>query len=156
VKVLVVRHAHALPRAGWEGDDADRVLSPKGRKQARALAGRLIEHKPGRVLSSPYTRCLDTVAPLATAAGLEVEPDLRLAEGEGRRALELARALGAAGDVSVLCSHGDVIPELLAALAGEDRVDLGPVPRVEKGSVWVLEGAAGRFSSATYVPPPKV
>lgn len=153
--VMVVRHAHALSRTDWEGDDALRTLSGRGEKQSKLLISRLIEMKPTRILSSPYVRCMDTVRPLAAAAGLTVEEEPRLAEGEGRRAIDLVRALGAAGESAVLCSHGDVIPEILAAVANEDQVDLGLAPRVEKASVWVLEGEGGRFSSASYMKPPK-
>lgn len=155
VPVMVVRHAHALSRSDWEGDDSERSLSRRGEKQARLLLPRLLELKPTRVLSSPYVRCMETVRPLATAAGLELEADGRLAEGSGRRAAEWVRELSAAGEDPVLCSHGDVIPEILVTLAAEDRVDLGPAPRVEKASVWVLYGEGGRFSTATYLKPPK-
>lgn len=153
--VVVVRHAHALSRSDWEGDDSLRILSRRGEKQSKLLVGRLIELKPTRILSSPYVRCLETVRPLAAAAGLAVEEEQRLAEGEGRRAMELVRALVAAGENAVLCSHGDVIPDILAAVANEDQVDLGSAPRVEKASVWVLEGEGGRFSTASYIKPPK-
>ena len=152
---MVVRHAHALARSEWDGDDADRTLSRRGQKQSRLLVDRLLELKPTLILSSPYLRCLDTVRPLGEAAGLAVEADERLAEGSGRAATELVRSLSAAGEDPVLCSHGDVIPEILVTLANEDRVDLGPAPRVEKASVWVLTGDGGRFSSATYLKPPK-
>ena len=154
--VILVRHAHALARSDWDGEDADRILSRRGVKQSRLLVDRLLELKPTRILSSPYLRCLDTVRPLAGVAGLPVEAEDRLAEGEGRAAVELVRSLAAAGEDPVLCSHGDVIPEILATLANEDRVDLGPAPRVEKASVWLLHGEGGRFSSATYLKPPKV
>lgn len=107
------------------------------------------------MISSPSLRCIDTVHPLAGAAGLVVEVDERLAEGEGRRAVDLVRAVGNVGENTVLCSHGDVIPEILATLANEDRIDLGPAPRVEKASVWVLDGDGGRFASASYSRPPK-
>ena len=40
------------------------------------------------------------------------------------------------------------------ALADEDRLDLGPRPRQAKGSVWVLDATGGRFTKATYLPPP--
>jgi 8-oxo-dGTP diphosphatase len=153
--VMVVRHAHALARSEWDGDDVERALSRRGKKQARLLVDRLLELKPTRILSSPYVRCLDTVRPLAGSAGLPVEAEDRLAEGEGRRAVELVRSLSADGDDAVLCSHGDVIPEILATLANEDRIDLGPAPRVEKASVWLLYGDGGRFSSAAYLKPPK-
>lgn len=153
--VIVLRHAHAVARSEWEGDDRDRVLSRRGVKQSRLLAKMLVEMKPARILTSPYVRCLDTVRPLAAATGLEVEEEERLAEGHGRAAIELTRALGAAGEDAVLCSHGDVIPDILAAVANEDGVDLGPAPQVEKASIWVLHGDGGRFSSATYIKPPK-
>jgi hypothetical protein len=54
-----------------------------------------------------------------------------------------------------LCTHGDVIPEILVTLADEDRLDLGPGPRQAKGSTWVLQSLRGRFIDATYVPPRK-
>jgi 8-oxo-dGTP diphosphatase len=153
--LMVVRHAQAVTRSEWDGDDTLRVLSRRGVKQSRLLVARLLEFKPARILSSPYLRCLDTVRPLAGAAGLAVEEEERLAEGGGRPAVELVRSLSVAGEDAVLCSHGDVIPEILATLANEDRVDLGPAPRVEKASVWLLHGEGGRFSAAEYLKPPK-
>jgi broad specificity phosphatase PhoE len=155
VPVLVVRHAHALARSEWPEEDLLRPLSRRGERQSRLLVHRLLAQKPSRVISSPYRRCQDTVHLTAGAAGLAVEVDERLAEGEGRRAVDLLRAVGRDGDNAVLCSHGDVIPEILATLADEDRVDLGPAPRVEKASVWVLDGEGGRFTSASYSRPPK-
>jgi broad specificity phosphatase PhoE len=152
---MVVRHAHSLSRSEWDADDGDRPLSRRGLRQSRLLVDGLLELKPSRILSSPYVRCMDTVRPLGAAAGLAVEADERLAEGSGRAAVELVRTLSAAGADPVLCTHGDVIPDILATLANEDRVDLGPAPRVEKASVWVLSGEGGRFSSATYWRPPK-
>lgn len=149
---MVVRHAHAVPRGDWEGDDQRRGLSRRGHRQALGLAALLAELKPARILSSPYARCLCTVRPLADALGLEVEADGRLAEAAGPRAYGLLESV--AGEDVVLCSHGDVIPELLAEVAERHGVDLGAHPKVEKGSVWVLERDGDRFVSAEYVPPP--
>ena len=74
-----------------------------------------------------------------------------LAEGSGPDAIDLVRAL--AGDNVALCTHGDVIPEVLIALDEEDGLDLGPRPRQPKGSVWVLASSKGRFDRASYIPP---
>jgi broad specificity phosphatase PhoE len=153
--VLLVRHAQAHSRSDWQADDRDRPLTRRGEKQAKLIVARLLEYKPVLILSSPYSRCMETVRPLAERAAVPLEEELRLAEGNGRRAVELVRSLSQSGDDAVLCSHGDVIPDVLAALANEDRVDLGPAPRVEKASVWVLHGEGGRFSSADYIKPPK-
>ena len=152
--LLLVRHAHALSRAEWDGDDRDRQLSQRGYRQAAGLVAVLTELGPARLLSSPYLRCLDTLRPLGDALGCPVEIDDRLAEGSGRAAVDLVRSL--CGEKVALCSHGDVIPDVLAALAYEDQVDLGANPRVEKGSVWVLEADGEHFTSASYLPPPEV
>jgi 8-oxo-dGTP diphosphatase len=151
VTVLLIRHAAAGSRKDWEGDDRDRPLSPKGRRQAKALIGQLELWAPSRILSSPYRRCMETVKPLADELGLKVEPVHQLAEGAGMSAVDLVRSLH---DSHVaLCTHGDVIPEILVALADEDHLDLGPAPRQAKGSTWVLGSKKGKFLNATYVPP---
>ena len=152
VALLLVRHAHALPRKEWASADHLRTLSEQGKRQAAGLIMVAGGFAPvTRVLSSPYTRCVQTVTPLAGERGLEIELSDDLVEGQSSAAVKLVRAL-AGMDVAV-CTHGDVIAEILVTLADEDRVDLGPNPRQAKGSVWSLEGAEGEFSSARYSPP---
>jgi broad specificity phosphatase PhoE len=152
VALLLIRHAHALARKEWAGPDHTRPLSPPGFKEAEGLVAVVGQFAPiSRLLSSPYLRCVQTVVPLAKARGLEVELSDDLAEGQRASAVKLVRSLAGA-DVAV-CTHGDVIAEVLMALADEDRLDLGPNPRQAKGSVWCLEGADGSFSSACYFPP---
>lgn len=106
---------------------------------------------PQRVLSSPYRRCVETVQPLAAQLGLNVEITEDLAEGGGAAALALVRAL--ADEKIALCTHGDVIPDVLVPLADEDRVDLGHHPKQAKGCAWVLDHTNGRFIRASYFPP---
>lgn len=149
---MLVRHAHALARKEWAGADRLRPLSEQGRREAYGLVLLAWSFPPvSRVISSPYARCVETVAPLAKQRGIVVELSDDLLEGQSAAAVKLVRAL-AGTDVAV-CTHGDVIAEILVALADEDRVDLGPNPRQAKGSVWALEGAGGTFSSAAYYPP---
>lgn len=151
VPVLLIRHAHAGSRSDWSGDDRGRPLSAKGRRQAAALVRCLDGWAVQRVLSSPYARCVETVVPLAQELGLKVEATEVLAEGHGPEALALVRSL--ADDKVALCTHGDVIPDVLVALADEDRLDLGPNPHQAKGSVWVLEATGPLFTRATYISP---
>jgi 8-oxo-dGTP diphosphatase len=147
--VFLVRHAKAGSRSSYAGDDSRRPLSEKGRAQADALASQLGRAEVERVLSSPFTRCLQTVEPLASTLGLPVELADELSEGEGW-APALALVTQAPGPL-VLCSHGDVIGELVA------RLERRGVPvdddRIEKGSVWVLSVEAGEVVKASYRPP---
>lgn len=150
--LLLVRHAHAGARKEWDGDDHLRPLSARGTRQAEGLVGLLDPYACQRLLSSPYERCVATLRPLAERLSLRVEPLDELAEGNATAALALVRAL--ADDKVAVCTHGDVVAEVLVALADEDRLDLGDRPRQAKGSTWVLESSDGRFSRAAYLPAP--
>jgi phosphohistidine phosphatase SixA len=108
VTSVLLRHASAGDRDGWDGDDLHRPLDSRGRRQAAELVELLRHFDVTRVVSSPYVRCVATVEPLAAALGLPVEQDDRLAEGAGRAPLELLREDGV-----VCCTHGDIVEHLL-------------------------------------------
>src|SRR5204863_9879450 len=112
-----------------------------GARQAAGVAARPSGYPVGRLVSSPYDRCVQTLEPLARRLGLPIEPRDELAEGEpGPAALALVRGL--AGAMPVLSTHGDVV----ALLCGDDA------PR-KKGSTWVLEVDGAAVTPARYLPP---
>ena len=151
-KLYVVRHADAGHRSQWSGSDEERPLSPRGEKQARGIADLLADSGAVRLVSSPFRRCVQSLEPLAQRLGLQVEADERLAEGAGATgALELAAEL--TGRVGVLCSHGDVIPDLLEALL-RDGLKVKDELRWQKASTWVLTREGGHFAKGRYLPPP--
>jgi broad specificity phosphatase PhoE len=151
--VFLVRHARAGDRQKWKGPNHLRPLSKKGRKQAERLAALLATKGIGRIVSSPFERCIQTVLPLADRLRLEVETDDVLAEGApAEKTLRLVRDI--APDDPALCTHGDVIATLLDALVREDGLKLPQPYPYAKGSTWVLEtDASGRFVAAKYLPP---
>jgi phosphohistidine phosphatase SixA len=108
VTSVLVRHASAGDRHDWDGDDRLRPLDARGRCQAAELVGLLEPLEVRRILSSPFTRCVQTVEPLAEALGLSLELDDRLAEGAGQAAYALVQQDGV-----VCCTHGDVVGDLL-------------------------------------------
>ena len=149
--MLLIRHAHAGSRQDWTGDERLRPLTPKGLRQALGLVAVLRPFEPERVIASPFLRCVQTVQMLAYEHGLKVETADELLEGSGLVAQTFVRSF--IGQTVALCTHGDVILDVLVSLADEERVELGPAPRQAKGSTWVLEDAAGVFLRASYVPP---
>ena len=151
-KLYVVRHADAGVRGHNDGPDRDRELSDRGRRQAEGLRAQLAGTGAARLVSSPFRRCVDTLLPLGTALGLEVEADDRISEGTGFvGALELAEELRQG--TAVICSHGDVIPDLLEALLRRG-IKLEDEPRWPKASTWVLTRVGDGFSTGCYLPPP--
>jgi 8-oxo-dGTP diphosphatase len=147
---FLVRHAKAGSRRRFEGDDRLRPLTRNGRAQADAIATLLVHRNITRVLTSPYTRCAQTVEPLAGQLGVAVEVVEELAEGwEWTHALALVEQ---ADTPIVLCSHGDVIGDLMHQLAARG-VPLDD-DRIEKGSTWVLQVEEREVVKARYLAPP--
>lgn len=72
-RLLLVRHAVSVLPTTDGPDEYQRPLSGVGLRQAEALADVLLVESPTRVLSSPYLRSVQTVAPTAAALGLAVE-----------------------------------------------------------------------------------
>jgi 8-oxo-dGTP diphosphatase len=106
---LLLRHAWAGGRGDWAGDDMLRPLDKRGREQSIVLR-ELAQRGVGRVVSSPYRRCIETVEPLARTLGIPIELDDRLTEGATRlQTLALLAEL----DGGLACTHGDVIEAVL-------------------------------------------
>lgn len=154
---FLVRHAAAGHRGAWEGDDRLRPLSPKGERQAAALAERLASVGVDRVLSSPHLRCRQTVEPLAERLGIDVVDHDALAEGaRWQDTLELVE--GTSGLAVVACSHGDVIPDLLRGLGARGTELRSPdgTFQTKKASIWELMVEDGAVPLGLYHPPPEV
>ena len=168
--IHLVRHAHAGDRSAWTGNDSLRPLSPKGRAQSEAIADALavdlVKLRSGdaggagagsvKLVSSPFVRCTQTLEPLAERLALKVVELDRLGEGcGGRAALELL--LDAARDASALvaCSHGDVIPALVATAVGLGAtIDGDLAPR--KAARYMIEVDDGVVRHVTHIPRPEV
>lgn len=151
--LYLVRHAVAVGRHGWDAADEDRPLTPKGRRQAEALPRLLRDAEVRRILSSPAVRCCDTVAPLAASRDLELRPTAALAEGSSpAKAVELFEELASKKGDSVLCAHGDLIPEILRRLA-RGGVRLESDLQFAKGSTWELSVDDGALVRGRYHPP---
>ncbi len=152
--LYLVRHAKAGERRLWKGDDIDRPLSKMGWKQSSLVAKRLAKYDPSALLSSEYVRCVQTLEPLADRLGTTVTVDQRLTEHNPvEPAIELLREVD---DRTVMCSHGDIIPGVVTALAKRGTTLRTPVDW-RKSGVWVLKrNKKGEIVHATVWPPPVV
>jgi len=83
IALHLLRHAHAGDPAKWDGDDAARPLSEKGRRQAKDLGGLLavIDEPPDLFITSPKVRAVQTAEIVAKAMRnrVKVVVDERLA-----------------------------------------------------------------------------
>src|SRR5262249_46377276 len=126
---LLVRHASAGDREAWTGDDRERPLDEKGKRQAAGLVDLLAVYPVERILTSPALRCVATVEPPARAPALQPEVRAELShERPWRGGAALVRSVAGAG--AVVCGHG-----------GLEHAALTEPPRWKKGAVLVLDDA---------------
>jgi 8-oxo-dGTP diphosphatase len=150
--IALIRHADAGDRNAWRHDDRERPLTAEGRRQAEEFPASLPAAGWSRVLTSPYQRCRETVAPLAQGLGLPLEDEALLGEGASAdRAMELLAEL--AGTNAALCSHGDVIGGILRRMAADGIVPVAEL-KLPKASAWLIEQRGTAVVGAHYLPPP--
>ncbi len=146
----LVRHGTAGSRPWAHGDDLDRPLDRHGREQAEHLLTHFTGTTLRAVWSSVAARCVDTIAPTAAAHGLGVKTFREFTEGAPAAVfIEMLRAEAGQPDDLVICSHGNLIPEVVNALSREGMTVFG-TRSCEKGSVWTLRTRDGEIVSATY------
>jgi len=141
--MLLLRHASAGERLSSPGVDRFRRLDEGGRIAARQLAWSLADREITQIVSSPFPRCVETVAPISAARGLavethwELEPEVELGD--------LMTLLVDLPETTLVCTHREVFEKLL----GWDTP-------CEKGAVWVVERNGRELVPTLYLEPPVV
>jgi 8-oxo-dGTP diphosphatase len=142
--IIALRHAKALPREEWDGKDSTRPLAARGKKQANSIVGPLLAFGARKIISSPATRCVKTVAPLSAALGRKIDKTALISQDAWEDGKSDARTI--VGErvrtrkPAVLCTHGPVLPEILTEIA----LATGTLRGSYLGSASALE--AGAFS----------
>lgn len=149
MKLLIVRHAAAVPRGTPGIADDDRPLTPRGKTKFRVAAKGLarIVDRPDLLLTSPLPRAKAT-AEIAALAFKRVEPRIEPAlAGETVEGIVAAlRKLPAAQTVAIV-GHEPVLSALLAHFLGVARPERVPFKKGGAALVDLPEGpgATGRL-----------
>lgn len=126
VPLIVLRQAKATPAESWTRDEIDRPLADSGYRQAKAVAKLLRAWKPTRVVTSKYTRSLETIAPYVKKHGGAVRTKKWLNKTNGKNSLVLSRRLHQEFrrlDATVLCSQPSVVRLILKDIKSRIRTE---------------------------------
>jgi phosphohistidine phosphatase len=140
MELILWRHADAEEGA----DDRARRLTPKGEKQAAAMAKWLRSHLPEHytLVASPAVRAQQTAA----ALGAKVVTDKALAPGASVAAI--VKAAEQHKGVVVIVGHQPDLGRAAAQLVAHARAEWP----IEKGAIWWLAGTAPARINAVVSP----
>lgn len=115
--VIALRHAKTIPPAEFSGSDAQRPLTRRGKNEAHVIVAPLRAFGLKTIISSTAKRCLETVAPLAEAAGIKVHPSALISQeafedGSSDVRQVVAHRVQKRRNI-LICSHGPVLPEII-------------------------------------------
>jgi 8-oxo-(d)GTP phosphatase len=153
--LIVVRHAKAMPPENWDGPDHTRPLLHRGLTQAVNIAPGINAFRPSVIVASTATRCVATLEPLVEISGLELKTSKSISQDayqpDGKKTFQAVSKRVGKRQGAVLCSHGPVVPQLVAAASelggGGSRGSLTVAANLSVASFSVIH-----FSSETETP----
>lgn len=128
--LILLRHAKATPRNDWSGEEAKRPLLPEGKTQAKRLVAILKSFGPKRLVTSPWTRCWQTVEPYAKACDKTLISRSQLTELTSslspRKTTKAVQDLFDSQNSALLCSHRPALPTITQTLATRANTEVKP------------------------------
>ena len=124
--LAILRHAKAAKRACWEGSEMTRPLSRRGSSQVLRLIPVLSALGINRIITSPWRRCVATVAPYATLSGTPLKTEASFTEDAYRDDCANMRSMvrellheqpQQPQSPVALCVHRPTIPGIIGELA---------------------------------------
>lgn len=151
---ILLRHAKAVERADWQGDDGDRPLTEKGQRQVKGLIDSLHVFDLKEIHTSDAIRCLDTAAPVAKAYGLRPVVNSDLSEYTYSRNKESAaryiKNLFERDEAILVCGHNPILSKIVKKMARKldmykEDFSLG------KGDAFVIHRSRGKIYSIDHL-----
>ena len=124
---ILLRHAKAITRDEWQGDDDDRPLDSLGQNQAKRLLSIYQVYNIEQIHTSDAVRCYDTINPMVKGLGIKLEVTGKLSEStykkDKEKAFDYAKDLIKENVRILLCSHNPILPKMLNRLTKKSDVD---------------------------------
>jgi 8-oxo-dGTP diphosphatase len=157
--LILLRHAKAIERSDWAGEDTDRPLSSLGERQSRRLLSHLQPYAIEEMHSSSAVRCYETITPMARSMKIDFFFTDSLSEEvftrDKERSIKYIHRL-LVNDYPVLaCSHNPILPEVISSFVNKFGIEVTDI-KLEPGDAWVAHHIDREVVSVEYLPAPKV
>ena len=157
--LILLRHAKAIERQDWAGEDTDRPLSSHGERQARRLLSNLQPYAIEEMHSSSAVRCYETITPMARSMSIDFFFTDSLSEDvfnkDRERPVKYIHRL-LVNDYPVLaCSHNPILPEVISSFVNKFGIEVTDI-KLEPGDAWVAHHIDREVVSVEYLQAPRV
>ncbi len=157
--IILLRHAKALKRTEWDGDDGDRPLEHRGQLQAKRLLPIYLPYGAEEIHTSDALRCIETIDELARS--LQKTPIFSTDLSEygfelDRQApLDYVQDLMDRGIPAIVCSHNPIIPKVVKKLVGKKYFN-SMDRELEPAQAIVLHCRAGEVIACDWIDEPLI
>lgn len=146
VPVILVRHTRAQKRSAWQGGDGSedtRPLTQTGEDRAKMISPVLGAYGVTRLVSSPWKRCVDTVAPYASDVKIGIDDAPELTEHAHEKAPKkvakfIKNVLRKEREPIAISLHRPTLPTVMETLA--DYTPHAIMKQVPKSEPWLKTG----------------
>ena len=153
------RHAKAVKRDDWLGEDSDRPLSHVGEMQVAKLGSIFKPFGVEEVHASDAQRCLSTALVVAQALRVECKSTASLSEDvfekDDNVAIEYVQQLIKLSKNVVVCSHNPIFSEMLLAFENSREFSKN-LPGLSPADSWVIHYVNSRIVAIDTVAAPPV
>ncbi|MEY2691209.1 MAG: hypothetical protein RLZ80_476 [Actinomycetota bacterium] len=157
--MILLRHAKAIKRSDWQGDDSDRPLDNEGQVIAKKIPNHLSMFGIDEIHTSDAYRCMSTIEPFFEKFGTPKVVTDQLSEYGYQKddliAASYVKQLAKFGGNYLICSHNPILPimvEHLVKYPEDFDLDRDLLP----GDAWVVHHRGGRVFAVNHLKAPNL
>jgi 8-oxo-dGTP diphosphatase len=157
--LILLRHAKAVKREDWFGEDCDRPLSHRGQVQSTKLPHLYSVYGIEEVHSSDAQRCIETSTPIAANLNIALKQSSLLSEDtfekDDNAAVEYVMQILKFNINQIVCSHNPIFQEMLIVFENHRELSR-QLPKLAPADSWVIHHQGAKVYSAEALPAPIV
>lgn len=157
--LILLRHAKAIERTEWAGEDTDRPLSSVGERQSKRLLSVFQPFGVEEIHSSSAVRCYETITPIARSLNIDFFFTDSLSEDvhhkDKNRPVKYIERLLVNNYPILICSHNPVLPNVVSGFVEKFGVEINQT-RLEPGDSWIVHHIDREVVAIDFVPGPNI
>lgn len=156
--LILLRHAQALNRNDWGGEDCDRPLDSLGERQAKRLLSNFAPYGLEEIHSSSAVRCYESITPMARALSVDffftdsLSEDVFLKDKE--RPIKYIHRLLVNDYTTLVCSHNPILPKAISSFIDKFGVEVNEI-KLEPADAWIAHHVDREVIAVDFLPAPR-